>query len=303
MNKQEMPTVSVGIPAYNEELNVGKLVKRILEQNNSNHALKEIIVVSDSSSDNTVAEVRKIKDPRVKVVDRKTRLGLNRTQNEIVSLTTGDILVLLDADTLPIGEDFLNNIVKPIIHDKNVGIVGGDVVSVKPNSFFEKVISDSHEFKYSLYKRINHGNNIYVCHGRVGAFSRALYSQLKWPIYPAEDAYAYLFCKEKGFEFVFEPSAKVLFRSPATLQDHIKQSQRFFGERRDMKKYFEPEFVKRHYHIPNTLMAKSIISGLVRNPFTIFMYLVIAVYIRLFLTKKFTEKSSWEPSVTTKKIL
>lgn len=297
------PSVSVGIPAYNEELNIKLLVEVILKQKNSNHVLKEVVVVSDFSSDNTVRQVKKIKDPRVKVVDRKIRMGLNRTQNEILGLVSGDILVLMDADVVPLGLDFINEIVAPIINDENVGVVGADVVSAKSASFFEKIIADSHDFKYSFYKRINRGNNIYVCHGRASAFPKRFYSKLRWPIYPAEDAYAYLACLKSGYRFEFAPNAKVLFRSPSNLSDHIKQSQRFFGERMNMAKYFEGEFVKSEYRIPVYQMARSILLGLFRNPLTTIIFLMIATYIKLFYTKKFRENFYWNPSVSTKKVI
>lgn len=296
-------SVSVGIPAYNEELNIKLLVETILKQKNTNHWLKEVIVVSDFSSDDTVRQVKKINDPRVKVVDRKVRLGLNRTQNEIVSLVSGDVLVLMDADVVPIGRDFIDQIVAPILRDENIGVVGADVVSAAPGSFFEKIIADSHDFKYSFYKRINRGNNIYVCHGRASAFPKRFYTKLKWPIYPAEDAYAYLFCLKKGYKFEFAERAKVLFRSPSNLGDHIKQSQRFFGERRNMAKYFEAKFVKHQYRIPARQMARSILLGLLKNPLTTVIFLMIATYIKLFYTKKFRENFYWNPSVSTKKVI
>lgn len=44
-------SVSVGIPAYNEEQNIASLIFGILKQKVNNITLKEIIVISDGSTD------------------------------------------------------------------------------------------------------------------------------------------------------------------------------------------------------------------------------------------------------------
>ena len=51
MNKKL--TVSVGIPAYDEEANIKSLLEAILQQRQENFILKSIIVVSDGSTDRT----------------------------------------------------------------------------------------------------------------------------------------------------------------------------------------------------------------------------------------------------------
>ena len=47
-------TVTIGIPAYNEEANVRNLLVSLLAQKETNFKLQEIIVVSDGSTDKTV---------------------------------------------------------------------------------------------------------------------------------------------------------------------------------------------------------------------------------------------------------
>ena len=292
-------TVSIGIPAYNEEGNIKYLVEELLKQRIANAVLLEIIVVSDGSSDSTVNLVRSIRSSKVKIVDRKKRLGLNRTQNEILSLTSGDILVLMDADVLPLN-NFLQNIISPILRDKKVGLVGADIVSAKPRTFFEKVISDSHDFKYSIYRTLNGGDNAYVCHGRASAFSKALYSKVKWPDYPAEDVFAYLTCIESGYKFVFAKNAQVLFRLPGSLGDHIKQSQRFFGEKAKMERYFSAKLVRERFYIPWHIIVISLIKSFIRNPLTISIYLTVLIYIRFVLSRFYGERSQWKMSMSTK---
>lgn len=55
-------TVTIGIPAYNEEQNIGHLLVNIFNQSTSIAILDEIIIVSDGSTDNTIKAIKKITD-------------------------------------------------------------------------------------------------------------------------------------------------------------------------------------------------------------------------------------------------
>lgn len=297
------PTVTIGIPAYNEEANIKHLLKNLLSQKIKSAAVLEIIVVSDGSWDSTVSEIRSVRDNRIKVIEHKNRNGILKTQNEIVGLSYGDILVLLDADVLPANNYFIEEIIKPIIRNKSVSLVGAATISVKPETFFEKIISDSHQFKTHVYKKIRNQNNIYLCHGRARAFSRSFYSIIKWPDSPPEDAYSYLFCVEKGLKFVFAPNAKVIFRSPATFKDHIRQSSRFFIGMNRMEKYFPVDFVRKQYQIPASIFWRAFATYLMKNPLTLSAYLLIVSYIRIINLRKSVQKAAWDVSVSSKRII
>ena len=60
MNNTRKPTVTIGIPAYNESANIGRLINDVLGQKQNHFRLAKIIVVSDCSSDATVSIVKKI---------------------------------------------------------------------------------------------------------------------------------------------------------------------------------------------------------------------------------------------------
>ena len=94
---QEGLSVSVLIPAYNEEPVIATSISRILA---STHPKLDVIVIDDGSTDGTSEAVRGsfADEPRVKLITarnggkaRATNLGLQRA--------TGDIVVVLDADT------------------------------------------------------------------------------------------------------------------------------------------------------------------------------------------------------------
>lgn len=293
-------TVTIGIPAYNEKLNIKSLLTSLLKQKTDNILLTEIIVVSDASNDGTNSEVLAFKDRRIKLLINPERQGVNFSQNKIIKTATGDILVLLNADVLPFNTRFLQEIIKPLVKDKNVGLVGAETLPTKPGGTIDCIISDSHKFKNYIYRQINNGQNIYLCHGRTRAFSRSFYTKIRWPKDCPEDSYSYLFCIKNGFKFAYTPSAKVLFRSPATLADHVKQSQRFVKGKEALGRYFSADILKREYRISTFLLFKSLVEFFVKSPLSVMGYLIISIYTRLLALNKNIDHSKWEISLSTK---
>ncbi len=107
---KKIPTVTIGIPAYNEEANIEHLLRSIISDQSKQIKLIKIIVISDGSTDATVKKARSIKDKRIFVLDRKKRLGLVQSENEILKHTQGDVLVMLDGDVIPVEQDFIDRL-------------------------------------------------------------------------------------------------------------------------------------------------------------------------------------------------
>lgn len=280
--EQNCLTVSIGIPAYNEEGNIKYLLQALLRQREEGYVMREIIVVSDGCTDRTVEYVEAIEDDRIKLVANTRPRGKASAQNQIVQFAQGDILVLLDADVLPISDNFITAIISPIMRDKAVGLVGAATLPAAPRGFFEQIIAESHEFKQRIYTQIKKGNNLYLCHGRARAVARRFYTQLTWPAGYSEDAYSYFFCTQQGFKFRFTPRAQVVFRSPSRWQDHVMQSLRFSTSKQRIAKYFAPVCVEREYYLPPNLVLQTLGSWLLRKPLMAVCYLFIFTLTRIF---------------------
>ncbi|WP_219009212.1 glycosyltransferase [Aquimarina litoralis] len=95
------PSVSILIPARNEEENIGTLLEQLstLEYNNL-----EIIVYNDHSSDKTESIIKHwaTLNPNIKLINGnnlpKGWLGKNNACHQLAKSATGDILLFLDAD-------------------------------------------------------------------------------------------------------------------------------------------------------------------------------------------------------------
>ena len=298
MNKK--PTVTIGIPAYNEEANIKNLLEALLSQKQESFELLEIIVVSDGSSDDTVKEAQSVHSEIISIINRQERKGKTESQNEILKIFKGDILVLLDADIIPKNEMFLSNMIKPFLTNGNIGVVSNMGTPLPAQTFFEKIINFSTMMKREMAEAYNNGDNIYMCHGHSLAFPREFAKKIKWPNSAGEDAYSYLFCKKEGYDFYYQSLAEINYRSPQNLNDHLKQSARFVDSRKEMEKYFDKNFVKSNYHIPFYLSVRVFIKYFFKNPILFALYL--GIYFVSLVTSKFTDKSGgvWETSKTSK---
>src|SRR5258708_24270330 len=119
----KLTSVSVGIPAYNEESNIIFLINSILNQKLSGIILNEIIIVCDGCNDKTVSLVKSLKNNKIKLIVNSERQGKVSSMNKMIKIANGDILIVLDADILPADNNFLVNISLPIVANNNIGVV------------------------------------------------------------------------------------------------------------------------------------------------------------------------------------
>ncbi len=293
-------TITVGIPVFNESPNIEKLILSILKQRIKGAKLAEVIIVSDGSTDDTSRKIKSFKDKRIKFLINNKRLGLNKTQNKIIKHSSSEILILLDGDILPFNNNSIQNLIDPFFKKGSIGIVAGNNISIPQNTFFGKLIKLSHELKTEIYRNFNKGCNVYLCYGRARAFSKNFYSNLNWPEDVPEDAYSYFECINKNFTFHFAINAKVYFSVPQNLNDHIKQSTRFFDGRKKLEKFFSKHLIKKEYSIPFLMMLKTVSKYFAKQPFKILIYILLSLYIKVFSLKINVNHSKYDPSYSTK---
>lgn len=298
LNKK--PQISIGIPAFNEQDNIKKLLKNVLNQKGNNFSIKEIIIVSDQSTDNTINEINSIGDKRIRVLENKKRLGQALSQNKILESFTGDVLILLNADIMP-KSDFITNIIKPIINS-DIDLVGAKVSPLPAKNFFESIINHSASMKQNLYESVKKGQNIYMCHGRARAFSRRFAKKFKWQAVIGEDAYSYLSCIANGYKFQYCPEAEVLYRSPQSLKDHLKQSVRFFQGKKHKNENFKLSFIINEYYVPLFKIVFTFLKYLIIDPVRMSSYIAIILYARMLSELRKRTSSAWDVSASSKQL-
>jgi dolichol-phosphate mannosyltransferase len=91
-----MKTVSIVIPAYNEQAFIGKLLEAVVSVDTESIGFsKEIIVVDDGSKDRTSDEVRRF--PAVRLINQ-ANAGKGRAVQRGIQDATGNFVLVQDAD-------------------------------------------------------------------------------------------------------------------------------------------------------------------------------------------------------------
>ncbi|MDZ7342474.1 MAG: glycosyltransferase family 2 protein, partial [candidate division KSB1 bacterium] len=112
--------LSVIIVSYNTRDLTLNCLKSVFSQN---HISYEVIVVDNSSEDDTVDHIRTC-FPRVKLIKNETNKGFAVANNQAIRLAAGRYVLLLNSDTLLISDDSLCKMVAFMDARKDAGISG-----------------------------------------------------------------------------------------------------------------------------------------------------------------------------------
>lgn len=101
--KASLPTVSVCIPAYNEEPNIGKILEYLRAEAVRTPGLHEVLVDVSGSTDRTAQIVAEFAATWkvVTMIDTGERDGLLRALDRMLGSASGDIVIRMDADIQP----------------------------------------------------------------------------------------------------------------------------------------------------------------------------------------------------------
>ena len=123
----DLPTISITIPAYNEERSIADTLERILAVEYPPER-RQILIVSDASTDRTDEIVRSYADRGVELLRMPQRTGKTAAENAAAPLLRGDIVVNMDA-TIGLRPDSIVRLVRAF-QDPTIGVASGRDVSV-----------------------------------------------------------------------------------------------------------------------------------------------------------------------------
>lgn len=117
-----MSTLSYIVPAYNEQNNLETIIEKVLATTLPQQFTKEIIIVNDCSTDNTatIANTLAKKYPEVTAIHNKKNKGKTQTVREGIMKSTGDYVVIQDADLEYDPEDIVLMLDQLLKHDCTV---------------------------------------------------------------------------------------------------------------------------------------------------------------------------------------
>lgn len=290
-------TVSIGIPAHNEEANIQRIIRAIQEQEEKNFIIKEILVISDASTDTTVEKVKQLQDPRIRIIADDNRMGKSYRLNQIFSLCQGDILFLLDADIYIKSTSLLSDIITHVDF-RSAGIMAVNAVPLPTKSFFAKCLNQCKKAEEDLRKQWHKGNNYLAFHGAFlglyGNFARTI--KISSNIVN-NDAYLYFLAKKKGYEPRYLANIKILYKTPTSFKDHLLQASRFISSKKELSKFFTLR--ESDYALPFFPFILYSLKYFLLNPVYSLGY--VAIFIATKIMKTTSVKSSWTIAVSTKR--
>ena len=126
-----MKKLSIIIPAYNEEKTISEIIRRV-KNVKLNGIAKEIVIVDDASTDSTKKILDGISDKSIKVVHHKKNMGKGSAIRTALNYTTGDIILIQDAD-LEYNPEEYPKLLEPIIGGKFDVVYGSRLEAIKKN--------------------------------------------------------------------------------------------------------------------------------------------------------------------------
>lgn len=129
-------TLSILIPAYNEEDTIQLILQKINEVQLVNGIKKEIIIVNDCSKDKTVEKIEEFKaihpHLNIQLFSQPFNQGKGAAINKAIQLCSGDYLVIQDADLEYDPEEY-NLLIKPVLVDNADVVYGSRFMGHQPH--------------------------------------------------------------------------------------------------------------------------------------------------------------------------
>jgi biofilm PGA synthesis N-glycosyltransferase PgaC len=218
-------SISIGICAYNEEPNIGNLLRALQSQKTKRISIEQVIVVSSGSVDKTdeIVEFFQKNDSRIVLVREPERMGKASAVNLFLKRATGDICVLESADTIPL-ENTIEELCLPFFNE-TVGMVGGHPVPVNDQSTFVG-------FAVHLIWQLHHKVSLTTPKlGEIVAFRnmRELMpnaGSAREAFAAADETFVEAMVQARGYTIKYAPEACVRNKGPETLGDFIEQRKR-----------------------------------------------------------------------------
>jgi cellulose synthase/poly-beta-1,6-N-acetylglucosamine synthase-like glycosyltransferase len=229
-----LPSVSILIPAKNEEKVIASLLERIMEFDYPEEKL-EVIVINDGSTDSTEKIISEIgaKDNRIHILNIPKEEGgkgksaaLNRALKEV----SHEVIAIYDADNVP-EKDSLRKLCKSLVSDKRLAAVTGKFRAYnKGRNFLTKMINiEGIAFQWIIQAGRWQFFNISAIPGTNFVIWKHVLDELNgWDVQAlTEDSELTFRIYEKGYLIKFLPTATTWEQEPESLRVWIRQRTRW----------------------------------------------------------------------------
>ena len=269
------PSVSIIVPAYNEEKVIARTIDALIEADYPN---KEIIIVDDGSTDRTLSIALGYKKYGVKVY-HKENSGKWSAINYGLKFARGEIIVVIDADSI-VGRDALKELVKGF-SDPNVVAVCGNVKVLNRVNWITKCQALEYITGINIFRRaLDMVGAVPVVPGALGAFKKKALETVG--LYDrdtiVEDFDITIKLLKSGNIVLASSYACVYTEAPQTLKDLYRQRMRWYrGNFQVLIKHLD-SLLNPRYGVLHRLTMPYVLSSMVFLPLAGIVIWVSAIY-------------------------
>ena len=210
--------VLVGIPAYNEEQNIGRTLDFLAKK----YPQHSIVVVS-GSTDGTNSVTRELmrRHANIDLIVERERCGKSSALSVLLKKLDGqyDALVCLGADNIP-EDNAIDRLLLKLSSDSRIGMVGGRPVPVnnpaKLAGWMTHLLWSAHHAICLRSPKVS---------GELFALKAGVVSDIP-PTIINDDAYLQFVASFRGYELSYEPEAVVYLRGPERVKEYYNQRHR-----------------------------------------------------------------------------
>jgi len=310
----DWPSITVIMPAYNEEELIAKAIDSIFAVNYPQDKL-EVIAVNDGSEDMTLLYMQRAKRQygnKLRVISFERNLGKRRALYSGMKIARGEVIVTVDTDG-KIGRSAIRNLVVPLIKDPEVAAVAGRVAVLNErDNFLTRMLSVRYAVSFDFgraYQSVF--GTVQVCPGALTAYRKAILVPflkewvnqkfMKSPCLHGEDRSLTTYILKSGYLTKYQSNAVVYSKAPSRFRQmnrmyvrwtrsYIRESilfSRFMFSRYRTKRRVLPilDFFFLNLLHPFHLFAIGLISySFVAHPIFILRHLAFLVILSFFLS-------------------
>ncbi|MCR8659831.1 glycosyltransferase family 2 protein [Paenibacillus endoradicis] len=229
-NEKQEANVSVIIPTLNAGDSFGMLLKLLKEQTIQPHEL----IIIDSCSDDATVQLAQAAGAKILTVQR-TDFDHGGTRNLAADYASGDILMFMTQDVIPVNGRLIENLVKPLVgdstHDEVVYTYARQIAGADGNLLEKLARANNYPQESSVqsYEDIERlGIKTFFCSNACSAIRRDVFEQMggfQSPVIFNEDMFMAARCILSGMKIGYCAEAQVNHTHNYTIKQQFK---RFF---------------------------------------------------------------------------
>lgn len=228
VNMEYKPSVSIIIPAHNEENVILSKLNNVCQLQYPNNKL-EVVVASDNSTDDTnnlVEEFTKNhKNKNILLHLVKERKGKTNAQNEAVSLAKGEILIFTDSNAI-LEENSISHLVSSFT-SKDIVYVTGRLKYVNDTNHLSSE-SEKTYWNYDLFMRKMESNIKTITAGNGALYAIRTNEYVNFDPIRSHDSAMPLEAALKSKRAIYNENALAFEKAGETKEDEFKRKVRMF---------------------------------------------------------------------------